>query len=457
MSYIKSCAINEQVYLSCLLNNPELLDNEEECFCSNEISIDLFSVLKKLREKDVSFTIQTVASEGMKLNSEISIELVRSLKDLVETNKEDFSFYKKRVIEAHVKNVVQSKILKKVSSELLTKGELDLDALEETINDLNWAIATVKDKNASLKSFSVLLHNYEEELFNRGNSNNFLSTGNTHLDNHLAGGGIPKGQFITLFAGPGMGKSSYLLNLVSGNINKKMPLLYMPLEMGSSLSIDKLISLKTQIPLKDLYTIDQNTGRIPDYILEQFYIEKTKLEKNRNFRMVDSASVSLQDVHNYIKDMKKEIRSDSVLVAIDLFTLLLEGRGDNKASSYQDMCDGFFEILKEENSAGIAVVQSRRKDSMSVSNYEDCRKFVPSIEDIKGSQAFEERSRAIISIFRQKHIGIRMLGEEDPEVMIADDILEANIIKQNLGELTNLKYLYQGDIGKIWRYDESGD
>lgn len=455
IQYLKSCAINEQVYISCLLNNSDLLDSEVKNFCINQISIDIFDTLKKLREQNISFTTQTIASETLKVNSDVSVDLIKSLKELVEYNKEDFLFYKKRVIESHVKDVVQSKILKKVSTDLLSKGELDLDSIEEIIDELNWAVDTVKDTNKNLKTFNVLLNSYEEELTNRGNHNNFISSGNFYLDSHLVGGGIPKGQFITLFAGPGMGKSSYLLNLITGNINKKTPLLYMPLEMGSNLSLDKLLSLKTQIPLNEFYAIDQGTGQLPDYVLEEFYKEKARLIKNQNFRMVDSASVSLSNVHSYIKDMKKETRADSLLIAIDLFTMLTEGRGDNKASSYQDMCDGFFEILKEENSSGIVVVQSRRKDNITVNTYEDCRKYMPAIEEIKGSQSFEERSRVIISIFRQKHVGLRMLGEEDPEVMISSDILEANIIKQNLGSLATLKYLYQGDIGKVWRYEEN--
>jgi len=151
--------------------------------------------------------------------------------------------------------------------------------------------------------------------------------------------------------------------------------------------------------------------------------------------------------------MKNELGIESVQVIIDLFTQLEEGRGDNKASVYQDLCDSFFDILRQENSTGIIVVQSKRKESYNVTNYEDCRKYAPKIEDIKNSAAFEERSRAILSVFRQKHVGIRTLGKDDPEIVIADDILELSILKQNLGELATLKFLYQGDCGKLYKID----
>lgn len=56
-------------------------------------------------------------------------------------------------------------------------------------------------------------------------------------------------------------------------------------------------------------------------------------------------------------------------------------------------------------------------------------------------------------MFRQKHVGIRTLGKDDPSVAIADDILELSILKQNLGELATLKFLYQGDCGKLYKID----
>lgn len=446
--------INEQQALACILHNPEILKNEDTCWFTNKISIDIYETLKTLYAQGASFTTPTVVSQGLRINPEITHEMINGLKDKVAYDLKDYKIYHQRLVEDFVKENVQTKILKTVSTHLASKNTLDLEVLKTTIKDLEWAIETAGQKNLQIKGFKELLPEYELTLTSRSETN-FISSGNNYLDQHLAGGGIPKGQFITVFAGPGMGKSSYVLNLVSGKINKKEPVLYAPLEMGKTLSLDKLISLKTKIPLNRFYETDPSTGTVAEYVLEGFKVEKAKLLKNNYFKLVDSTNTSLISIHSNIKEMKKELNVSSVLVVIDLFTMLSDARGDNKASVYQDLCDGFFEILKEENSSGIAVVQSRRKGDINVSTYEDCRKYIPRIEEIKGSQAFEERSRAIISVFRQKHVGIRMLGEGDVEVQIADDILEANIIKQNLGNLSELKYLYEGNIGKTYKYENT--
>jgi len=445
----KSILINEQQVLACLLNSPDLLKDPCDWF-SNPASICIYDTLNKLYSSGVSFSTSTIVSECVKTNKDVTHDIVDALKTKVEYDLKDFPYYKKRLLEDHTKERLQLVILQDLTAHVVSKGELDIHVLEKGIKEFQKAIDIVQQKNTKLRSFDDILPDYEKTLEDRGTLGGFMSTGNSYLDSKLAGGGIPLGQFITIFAGPGMGKSSYVKNLVNGNINKRTPLLYCPLEMGETLSMDTLCSLRTQIPLKNYYEIDPATGNIPDYVIEAFKQEKAKLLRNKYFSLVDQASLSLSNIHLLIKEAKREMKVQSLQVVVDLITMLLDARGDNKASALEDLCNGFFEILKEEKCTGIAVVQSRRKEGFNVTTYEDCKKYMPAIEEIKNSQAFEERSRAIISIFRQKHVGIRMLGESDPEVMIADDILQATILKQNLGNLATLDYLYQGDIGKIY-------
>lgn len=443
-----SILMNEQQYLSCLLNNPEFLKTEDVCYLTNDISKTIFTTIKKLHKESVSFNTTTILSECLKSNDDVSTEIIETLKSKISFVKDDFKHYKKRVIQDYVKDRVGTDILKNVSSHLLSKGELNIGVLRKTIDELNWAILTVSGKS-NLKSFANIFDVYEKMLMERGSASNFMSTGLSFLDEQLVGNGIPKGQFITLFSTSGMGKTSTVLNMLNGNINKKIPLLYQPLEMGEILTMDKLLSLRTMIPLMEFYKTN-NSGSVSDFVLEAVRKEKSKMIRNKFFKMSDTIC-TLNNVHENIKQMKNELGIDSVQVVIDLFTQLEEGRGDNKASVYQDLCDKFFDIMREENSTGIIVVQSKRKESFNVSNYEDCRKYAPKIEDIKNSGAFEERSRAILSVFRQKHVGIRTLGRDDPEVLLADDILELSILKQNLGNLSTLKFLYQGDCGKLYK------
>ena len=73
--------------------------------------------------------------------------------------------------------------------------------------------------------------------------------------------------------------------------------------MGEILSFDKLCSLRTRIPLSEFYKTDA-TGSVSDFVLEAVRKEKSKLVRNKYFKLSDSIS-NLSTVHEDIKQMKK--------------------------------------------------------------------------------------------------------------------------------------------------------
>lgn len=453
MSYLKSTTIAEQQYISCLINYPDLIGEEKKNFCSNIISRDIFISLQNLYEKEVSFDIHTLTSEVLKINKDISNDIIRSLKENVETTKEDFEHYKQRVIEAYVKNDVQSRILKNVSSHLVSKGELSIPVLEETIQDLRWAIDTVKQKNIHLKPMTECAQLYEDELLNRGKGGNFLSSGDSWLDYHLYGHGLMKGHFAFVYGLSGVGKSTFVRKCVNGQINKQIPLLYIPNEMGLIPTMDSLVAQRLMIPIEELTNIVQETGTVSDYVIEAFREEKKKLNKVKYFHLVDSVGLDIHNVHELIRDCKRLNHSEDLNVVIDLFTMLKNFKGENKPQAAEDAVNEYFEVLNEEHVASMVVVQARRSDKVLVTCVDDVEKFRPTTEMVKNSGAFEERARQIISVYRPKHY-INKYIPNDPEGLITDDIMYVDIQKQNMGKLAQLKYLHDGNINKLWKYEE---
>jgi replicative DNA helicase len=447
----KSIIINEQQVLACFFHDPILLDSFEDNFFTNDVSKCIFDSLKFLKKNSVSFTTSTVVSECAKVNKEVTHELIESIKTKVTFALTDFDFYKKKLIDSYVKSKVANEIIKEASTNLISKDELRIDTVQNIIERLQWAIDTITSKNGKLLTLKKLMEVYVDLLEHRGDSSLFKSTGNSYLDEHLYGNGIPLGQFITIFSYSGMGKSRYVINCINGLINKQVATLYIPLEMGKFLSTDNLISIRTGIPLSEFSNIDPQTGGVAEYVLEAVKIEQEKLSKLKYFRIVDDVA-SISEVFSLAKDFKKELNIKSIVIVIDLITMLNDFQGDNKASVWQDAVDKFFAKLKESNDCGIAVVQCKRPETMNITCYDDCDKYKPRIEQIKNSSAFEERSRAIISVYRKKHLGMRVLGKDDPEVMLADDEVDVNILKQNMKGLAELKYLHIEDTGKMIKY-----
>lgn len=451
----KSIIINEQQVLACILSKPELLDLDSKNWFTNPISICIYESLRKLKLNSVSFTTSTIVSECAKTNNDVTHQIIEDIKTKVSYSINDFQYYLRRLREDYVKEDLQGRVLKVATGHLLTKGELNIPALQTTIEEIQNAIDAVEQKNVDLISFPQLLDEYEKELLNRASSNNFTSSGSRYLDKFLYGGGLEYGQICSLFGNSGNGKSIAELNLVNGKINKQEPTLYIPTEMGRFSTMDRLIAIRTGISIDELMKVDKETGTIPDYVYEAFKKEKSKLIRMKYFKLVDEPNISIPKLKKIILDMKKELNVKSITVVIDLASMMQEFEGDNKASKYEDALNKLFKVAREGHDAFVLIFQTKRSsDGVNVQNYEDCRKFIPKIESLKNSGAIEERSRIVISVYRQKYYGIRLLGKDDPEVMAADDILEMSILKQNNGPLATIKYLYDGPTAKLFYFEE---
>jgi replicative DNA helicase len=114
----------------------------------------------------------------------------------------------------------------------------------------------------------------------------------------------------------------------------------------------------------------------------------------------------------------------------------------NKAELYENAMNSLHEVARRNNVHIVGVVQSRRPDTrINITNVEQLERFRPHIEELKNSAAIEERSRTVISVFRKKHFAMRYLPQ-DPETLIMSDIAEIDILKQNMGVLGRIKYLF---------------
>jgi len=443
--------INEQQVLTCILNKPELIDRQKDCYFINSTAISIFNALKSLRKQNGDFLPHTVASVASQNNSEVTFELVRDLKEKVAYDINSYDYYSKRLREDFVKNNLATDVLGKFTSKLIQKGSLDPEVLLSLKKEVEDSIALI-NQDTDILSMKDLLNDYEKNLQNLDKSNHFTSSGDHWLDEKLYGGGLEYGQLACVFGRSGNGKSVFTEKLVNGKINMYDPILYIPTEMGRLSSFDRLIAMRTGLTISELTTADE-TGQIPEYVYAEFLKEKRKLLRNNRFGLIDKP-ISVEDLKDKIVSWKLVNNFEHITVFVDLASMLTDFNGDNKASKYEDAMNNLLMIAKETESAIVLVFQSKRKDNVGVDNYEDCKKYAPTIEELKNSGGIEERCRIVISVFRQKPYGIKRLGASDPEVLIADDIMDVTIQKQNNGPLAELHYLYNGESAHLAHIEE---
>ena len=154
-----------------------------------------------------------------------------------------------------------------------------------------------------------------------------------------------------------------------------------------------------------------------------------------------------------IKEFKQRTKSKYVCVTIDLLSMVQDftktAAGANSATSIEYAMNHLNAIAKQENAHIIGVVQfGRDADKIKVTEFEDLFLLRPSLNDIKGANAYAERSRLVLGCFRAKHYADIYIPN-DEKVKYLEDEMEVQVLKQNGGRKPRLKYMFDGEIMRI--------
>lgn len=451
----KSLIFLEQNLIHCCIkDNSKILELGSEIFITED-AVEIYKILKNLYISDTDITIRNIEIE----NDSIKTEVIKGLFDLdIDSSEESFKVYlnklKEQKFKFSIRNSLIPEIIEKTSntdSSIEDIHRIASDILNE-YNNLN------KD---SIKTYtpSNMFHEYEKILNNRENFIDSYDTGCSYLDSCLLEKFRP-GRITTIFGPSGVGKSAYALFLVYRQLNKMIPSMFFTLEMTYEATMDRLVSQALDIPVTDLYPVlDENFGnfKINQDIVEGVKKMQKRFEDSEFFELIEDDALYIRDVEARIKDFKIKNKVDYVVVTIDLLTMLKDFNmgNKNKADKYEDSMNLLHEVSRRTNSHIIGVVQQKRPQSrLNIKSIDQLDNFRPQLEDLKNSAALQERSRTVLGVFRPKHFANLYLPDE-PETKIMPDITEIDILKQNMGPLNRIKYLFYPETYKFIKYVES--
>ena len=439
---------NEKINIKIIFDNPSLLSivYNKNYFIST-LARSLFDSLLILYRKGMDFSNNNVIIESK--NDRINHDLINELKQIVYTA-DKIDYYIDTLKKEWSKKQIQEKIIKNITEEVTSKDTLNLEKIQELRNELNSCIALIDGTSEKLLlKPEDIIEDFSQSLADR---QRYL-TGSSILDTIIPKGFEP-GYITTVFAEPGMGKSAFVLNLINGHINRSIPSILVSLEMHKYTQIERLISLRQGIKPNNFYPNESN--EIDNAIIDILNIEKRRLSKER-FRLVEKPDLYLKDIENLILKYQDEIKQEYMIVTIDLFTMIKDTKGNNnKAVLISDALDLQHEIAKRTNVHFINVVQKKRaSQKINLKSIEDIKKLRPSIEEIKESSTFHERSRIILGLFRPLHVA-KIYLPNDPRIEIMDDILECILLKYNMGETGKIvEYFYDAEIYRISKYEHT--
>lgn len=258
-----------------------------------------------------------------------------------------------------------------------------------------------------------------------------LSTGYQDLDKKI--NGLNKTDLIILAARPSMGKTAFSLNLLLNVAKNQKKVLFISLEMSAEQIFDRLMAVKTEIPLQKI--INRN---LEDS--EWAYIGAASLEfANMDIKISNNTS-SLFHVRNLARKLKNDDGLD--LIVIDYLQLMsFTGKTDNKQQEVSEISRGLKRLAIELDIPIIALSQLSR----AVESRADKR---PMLSDLRESGAIEQDADIVSFLYRDDYYNP---DSEDK------GITELIIGKHRNGEIGTLKFLFIAPSTKFKPYTDMID
>jgi replicative DNA helicase len=435
-----STTINEKQCLNFILHNPDsILELTHNFFLTGE-GFDLYEACVELFRKNVPLTDENVLVEGNRRNSKIDKEL---LEDIRKTPVDDASWVHHKAIlkEDYAKDRIENVILKEALSEVSLKGRLNIEKMQVILDDLQTNLSISIGGDAILRTLDDMFTAYEHTLARRIAGQEFFTTGCSFLDRILVVGFSP-GEITTIFGSTGVGKTTYKLYLVNRLINRNIPCFDINLEMSETANMDRFMAMRLRTQLREF--MPRSPGeREESNILDMVRLERQKLQSSKMYVSLDDPVLDCVKLEKLVEQVKKRLHSDYLTVFIDLATMMREFSGEDPRG-YERGMDGLSRMAKRLRVHFVLLVQANQKslEAHRPATLNDLGIFRPSLANIKNSGGIAERSRTVLSVYREKYYATRFFPD-DEDVANLDDVVEIQVLKQSNGSVgRKLNYLH---------------
>ena len=303
------------------------------------------------------------------------------------------------------------------ASEILrrTQDSADADLLLESAEQTIYALRQGKDtrslkhiSDAAAKSFDRLrkLSGKDKEKYQG------IPTGFRFLDDKL--GKMGRSDLVILAARPGMGKTSFALNIAS-NIagTQKLPVAIFSLEMSNEQLTERILSSRAGISSNSLRTgdiqlaewdiITNAIGQIADYPIY----------------MDDTPNITVSDMKAKIRRLNQNPETPNVgVVIVDYIQLMSTGkRSDNRVQEISEITRNLKIMAKELDVPIIALSQLSR--SAEKGSGRDGR---PQLSDLRDSGSIEQDADVVLFLYRDAYYN----KSEDADQSLAECIIAKN-------------------------------
>ncbi|MBQ6582695.1 MAG: replicative DNA helicase [Mogibacterium sp.] len=305
-----------------------------------------------------------------------------------------------------------------------------LDFAEQRI----FEIAHRTQKRNYLDINEILVENIKEiqELERNKGALPGITTGFRDLDRIL--GGLHKTDLVILAARPGMGKTSFALNIAENAADKGHSVMVFSMEMSKEQLGQRLLAMSAQVDMEHI-----KRGELtPDEWMSISYAQDAY--ENRKLCIDESSDISILEMKNKCRRLKAEHGLD--LVIIDYLQLMNLGyKTENRVQEISAITRSIKVLAKELDVAVVLLSQLSRAS-------EQRKDHRPQLSDLRDSGSIEQDADIVIFLKRDDYY-----EEEDAEVDLSrrGNVCDVIIAKHRNGET--------GQIQLAWiaRYTKFGN
>lgn len=254
-----------------------------------------------------------------------------------------------------------------------------------------------------------------------------VSTGISELDSVITG--LNRSDLILLAARPGMGKTSFALNIARNVAStSKKTVAFFSLEMTKEQLASRLLSAEALVGGTKL-----RTGRLTPEEWKRL-IGAGDVLKNADLYLDDTPGITVQEMKAKLRRLRK-----IDLVVIDYLQLMSTGRRtDNRVQEISEITRNLKILAKEINVPVICLSQLSRASEQR----QDHR---PQLSDLRDSGSIEQDADIVLFLYREGYYDHEK-GAETVNTAVDQNSGECIVAKNRHGETTKVMLHWQGEF-----------
>ena len=274
------------------------------------------------------------------------------------------------------------------------------------------------------KSISIneLSNEIIQSIESKGLSKNIIPTGFKYFDQEF--GGLSLGELVVIGGRPAMGKSLFVVNLVS-NICEQESILFFSFDLTPSVLSGRLLSDKTGVSVTNIIHNQLNES---DKVLLK--VAAKKVEKSKLF-ISDVGVSNVNETIQIIKDHVMEYQTK--IVVIDYLQLLGVGKyNSGREAEIGHICRLLKMCAKELNICILLLSQLSRAVEVRGNSKK------PQLSDLRDSGSIEQIADKVWLLYRPEYYMIDEL--DDIEQTPTDGLMILNVAKNKNGKIGNIYF-----------------